>query len=338
MPSAAAVQRRLWPNRSSFGTVRYMPVTDSPLRYPGGKSQLAPFVTALARTNGLDRGVYAEPFAGGAGIAWRLLMNGDMAEAWINDIDARIFAFWNVAVFRPDPLCERILKTPITMTEWHRQRAVLADAAAPELDLAFATLFLNRTNRSGILKGGVIGGKQQSGAYKMDCRFNRDELVRKIQRIHIYREVIRVTRMDALDCLRQWSRELPRRSLVNIDPPYFHQGSDLYLSFYNAEDHAKLSNAIRQLEVPWMLTYDDVPQIEQIYDGLPVFRSDLIYYAQVKRRAKELMVLSPLLQLPTGALRGTPTCDDYRSGERRRMRVVQADHRPSVVCSQRRWV
>lgn len=275
-----------------------MPVTDTPLRYPGGKTQLSPFVIDLVRANNLYGGVYAEPFAGGAGIAWRLLLNGDMTEVWLNDIDPAVFAFWNTVVNRPDPLCERILRADVSMEEWYRQRTILADPQADTLDLAFATLFMNRTNRSGILKGGVIGGKAQDGNYKLDCRFNKTDLIRKIQRIHIYREVIRVSRLDAEECLRLWDQQLPRRALVNIDPPYYGQGRDLYLSFYNPEDHARLAQLVRGIRSPWMLTYDDVPEIEALYTGLPIYRKGLTYYAQVKRRASELLVLSPGLTIP----------------------------------------
>lgn len=277
-----------------------MPVTDSPLRYPGGKTQLAPFVIDLARANGLYGGVYAEPFAGGAGIAWRLLLNGDVTEVWLNDIDPAIYAFWDTAVHRPDELCERILKTPVTMEEWRVQKALLQTGQASQADLAFATLFLNRTNRSGILKGGVIGGKDQGGNYKLDCRFNKADLIHKIQRIHLYRDVIRVTRLDAEDCLRAWDKALPKRGLINIDPPYYAQGRDLYLSFYNPADHARLARLVRGLKAPWMLTYDDVPEIESLYSGVPTYRKGLVYYAQVKRRASELLVISPSLICPAG--------------------------------------
>lgn len=279
-----------------------MPVTDTPLRYPGGKTQLTPLVIDLVRANNLYGGVYAEPFAGGAGIAWRLLLNGDMTEVWLNDIDPAVFAFWDAVVNRPDPLCERILRTPVTMEQWHVQRRILSDPQASPSDLAFATLFLNRTNRSGILKGGVIGGKAQTGNYKLDCRFNRADLIQKIQRIHIYRDVIQLSRLDAEKCLRKWAKTLPRRALVNIDPPYFTQGRDLYLSFYNRDDHGRLAKQVRSLTVPWMLTYDDAPEIEALYAGLPIYRKSLIYYAQVKRQASELLVLAPTLQ-PPSALR-----------------------------------
>lgn len=278
-----------------------MPTTYSPLRYPGGKTQLTPFVTELARQNQLYGGVYAEPFAGGAGIAWRLLLNGDMTEVWLNDIDPAIFAFWYAVLNTPDELCERLLRTKVTMHQWRKQRKVLQDESSEGLDLAFATLFLNRTNRSGILKGGVIGGQAQDGDYKLDCRFNKAGLIEKIQRIHRYRDVVTLTQLDAETCLRRWAKRLPTRGLINIDPPYYKQGRDLYLSFYEPEDHARLAKLVRSLTVPWMLTYDDVPEIEALYAGTPMYRKALIYYAQVKRRASELLMLSPTLT-PTDSL------------------------------------
>ncbi|APP77411.1 DNA adenine methylase [Xanthomonas campestris pv. campestris] len=276
-----------------------MPVTNSPLRYPGGKTQLAPFVIDLARANGLYGGVYAEPFAGGAGIAWRLLLNGDMTEVWLNDIDPAIYAFWKTVVHSPDNLCSKIEKTAVTIDEWHKQRTTISSRGSSELDLAFATLFLNRTNRSGILKGGVIGGKDQQGNYKLDCRFNKSDLIHKIQRIHVYKDVIKITHLDAEECLRKWEKELPKRGLINIDPPYYAQGRDLYLSFYNPEDHVRLAQLVRNLKNPWMLTYDDVPQIEDLYSGIPTYRKGLTYYAQIKRRASELLILSPRLACPS---------------------------------------
>lgn len=277
-----------------------MPTTESPLRYPGGKTQLAPFVSDLLRANDLQKGIYAEPFAGGAGLAWRLLLSGQVGEVWLNDIDPCIYALWDAALNQSELLCERIMATPITMEEWHLQRSVLLDKSAPTLDRAFATLFMNRTNRSGILLGGVIGGKAQEGTYKLDCRFNRNELVQKIRRIARHRDVVRLTRLDAAECITQWSKELPRRSLINIDPPYFAKGQELYINFYTPSDHANLANVIRDLQCPWMLTYDDVPQIEDLYAGLPIYRKSLVYYAQVKRRANELLVLSPHLKAPEG--------------------------------------
>jgi DNA adenine methylase len=285
-------------SRSDFYYSHIMPVTDSPLRYPGGKTQLAPFVVDLIHANSLQSCVYAEPFAGGAGLGWKLLYGGYVSELWLNDIDPAIYSLWKAALDQPDELCEKLRKTRISMAEWHRQKQVFANKRSRILDLAFATLFLNRTNRSGILSGGVIGGMDQKGKYKLGCRFNKDELENKIQRIASYREVVKVTRMDAKLCIPLWGKTLPKRALMNIDPPYFAQGQELYTNFYTPENHAQLATIIRRLKSNWMLTYDDAPEIQRLYAGLPVYRKGLVYYAQVKRRANELLVLAPNLASP----------------------------------------
>ena len=275
-----------------------MPITDTPLRYPGGKTQMTPLVMDIALANGLTQGFYCEPFAGGAGIACRLLVSGAMSEVWINDIDRAIYAFWHSVLNEPDPLCELIERTPVTMIEWRRQRAVQKLNDVSMLALGFSTLFLNRTNRSGILRGGVIGGYDQQGNYPLDCRFNRVDLVRKVQRLALYREQVHISCQDARLYIANTVRKLPARSLVNIDPPYFNMGPELYTSFYTPKDHAALARTIRSLSKPWMLTYDDAPEICALYAGLPGTRKALNYSAQVKKVGVELLVVSPLLRLP----------------------------------------
>lgn len=277
-----------------------MPITDTPLRYPGGKTQLAPFVSELLRTNELLQCVYCEPFAGGAGIACRLLLNGTIAEAWINDIDPAIHAFWFSVLNSTEQLCERIERTKVDITEWHRQRQIHAEERANLLDLGFATLFLNRTNRSGILKGGVIGGINQTGKYSIDCRFGRDELIRKIKRIAIYRKQIHLTCIDARLYIGSELKKLPKHALVNVDPPYYRAGPDLYTNAYQHQDHLSLAKEVQKMSHQWMLTYDDVPEIRAMYSELTQYRKTLTYYAQVKRSAAELLILSEdLIPPPT---------------------------------------
>jgi DNA adenine methylase len=275
-----------------------MSITDSPLRYPGGKTQFAPFVIELMRANDLLHGTYVEPFAGGAGIAWRLLFGNYVSEVWINDIDPAIHAFWACVLEHTDDFCERIESTPITMEEWFRQRAVQAHNSPTTLELGFSTFFLNRTNRSGILKGGVIGGLAQEGGYRLDCRFRKADLIQRIRRIALYSDQVQLTQIDAEVYLRENIKKLGRNSLVNIDPPYYRKGPGLYCSFYNHEDHVSLGSAIRNIKQPWMLTYDDTPEIRSIYAGLPMITKSLNYFAQVKRVGIELLVIPPMLNLP----------------------------------------
>jgi DNA adenine methylase len=275
-----------------------MPVTDSPLRYPGGKTQLAPVVSRLLTRNNLQGGHYAEPFAGGAGIAWRLLFNGQVSEIWLNDINPAVYAFWNAAVNKAEILCERIEQAALTLKEWQHQREVFKDVQAKPIDRAFATLYMNRTNRSGILDGGVIGGTKQAGNYKLDCRFNKKELIRKIERIGRYRTVVHLSNEDARLCLNRWDKLLPELALINIDPPYYGKGSELYTNHFQPDDHESLSRQIRRLKRRWMLTYDDTSEIKALYAGLPIYRMSLLYSAQTKRMGAELLISDPALEVP----------------------------------------
>lgn len=279
-----------------------MPITDTPLRYPGGKTQLTPFVIELMRENDLLQSIYCEPFAGGAGIACRLLLNGNVSEVWINDIDPGIHAFWHCVLNETDELCERILQARLDMTEWHKQRAIQTRSSSKKIDLGFATFYLNRTNRSGILKGGVIGGKEQKGNYLLDCRFDQADLVRKIRRIAVYKEQIFLTCIDARAYITSTLKKLPAHALVNVDPPYYRAGPDLYTNSYVHKDHVVLAKAVKAMPHRWMLTYDDAPEIQAMYQGLTQYRKTLTYYAQVKRSAAELLVLSPRLAPPMSLL------------------------------------
>jgi DNA adenine methylase len=275
-----------------------MPVTDTPLRYPGGKTQLSPFVSELLRSNDLFQCVYCEPFAGGAGIAVKLLLDGTISEAWINDIDPAIYAFWFSVLNSTDELCKRIEKTTVDIPEWQKQKKIYANERTNLLKLGFATLFLNRTNRSGILKGGVIGGINQTGNYGIDCRFNKAELIRKIRRIALYKDQIHLTCTDARTYLSTGIKKLPQHSLINIDPPYYKAGPDLYTNSYQHRDHELLSKTIQSLSHHWMLTYDDVLEIRAMYPNSRQFNKSLTYYAQVKRSAVELLILSEKLTTP----------------------------------------
>ncbi|HGM5880694.1 DNA adenine methylase [Stenotrophomonas maltophilia] len=275
-----------------------MPVTDSPLRYPGGKTQLSDFVIDLMRENDLFYGAYVEPFAGGAGIAWKLLLENYVSEVVINDIDASVYSFWASVLRHTDELCERIENTAVTIEEWQRQRLVQSQSRARIVDLGFSTFFLNRTNRSGILKAGVIGGVRQDGNYLLDCRFNKPDLINKIRRIAMYKDQIRLTKLDAKVFLQSVHKLVTKRCLINIDPPYYKRGPELYCSFYNHDDHAELSRAVKKLRRPWMLTYDDAPEIAQLYSSLRTYRKELNYSAQTKRVGVELLVLANGLELP----------------------------------------
>ncbi|OHX35745.1 DNA methyltransferase [Methylomonas sp. LWB] len=272
-----------------------MPVTYSPLRYPGGKTQLSSFVESLIKHNGLVGGVYVEPFAGGAGIAWHLLRNHIVENVVINDLSVSIYSFWFAVLNHTVDFCEMIESTPITIDQWYQQKDIQRQQVSG-LELGFSTFFLNRVNRSGIINAGVIGGKAQSGLYKLDCRFNKLDLIKKIQKIASYSKQIQLSNLDAGDFLETKLTELGDHVLINIDPPYYNKGKELYQNFFDHEDHVRLASIIANLDQRWMLTYDDTPEIYELYKVFNPESFSLNYTAQIKRKGSELIVFSSRLR------------------------------------------
>lgn len=271
-----------------------MPQTPSPLRYPGGKTSIWPMISQIIRDNGLDRGHYAEPYAGGGGLALSLLFRGFVHEIHLNDIDRSIWTLWDSILNHTDAFIDRIENTPITLDEWHIQRNIQENKGeASDFDLGFSSFFLNRTNRSGvILKAGVIGGLQQSGKYKLDCRFNKQGLIEKIRRIEKYKHRIHIYNQDAIEFIQASKEELPSNSIYCIDPPYFVKGSTLYTNFYEPKDHSNLAKVINRLKRPWLLTYDNSPDIQALYPNMQQYRFNLNYSAANKRVGTELFIAS----------------------------------------------
>lgn len=271
----------------------------SPLRYPGGKTSMFDLTVELLRANRLEHGRYVEPFAGGCGLALALLYGGHTAEIHVNDIDPAIWSFWHCVLYETEALTELVLATKPTIDEWRAQREVhrSQDRSDP-LRLGFSAFFLNRTNRSGIIKGGgVIGGLNQAGNYKLDCRYNADDLARRIMRMRKYRDRITLTNLDAIELLTAYRND-DSGSFLFIDPPYFRKGSGLYTNFYKPDDHASLSQAVLDLNCPWVVTYDDVQQIRSLYESRRQFSFDIAYSLQEKRTGNEIMIASKGLRIP----------------------------------------
>jgi DNA adenine methylase len=271
----------------------------SPLRYPGGKRKLANFMALLFRTNQLLDGEYAEVYAGGAAVALTLLYGEYARKVHINDLDRGVHAFWIAARDRTDELSRLVHDARLEIAEWERQRAVqFADDPDP-LDLAFSTFYLNRTNRSGIITGGVIGGKDQTGEWKIDARFRTRDLVRRIERIGRWASRIEIHNLDGAEFLKTVAQELPPKSLVYLDPPYYVKGQEmLYANYYGPDDHAEVASLVRELKVLWVVSYDDTAEVRALYEDRPTVAYDIAYSASDRYRGREVAFFSDGLLIP----------------------------------------
>ena len=237
----------------------------SPLRYPGGKNCIFPFVSRLFHENELVGSSYAEPYAGGAGLALRLLFEEYVDRIYLNDLDRSIYAFWHSVLTRTDALCDWIDRVDVSMTSWRIYKDIQQSAAEADLfDLAKSTFFLNRTNVSGVIMGGVIGGREQLGKFKIDARFNKNDLIARIQKIGRFKDRIALTNLDGISFVRKIDAK-PESVFIYLDPPYFQKGADLYMNFYVESDHRRLANFVHKMKKRWMISYDHHEFILSLY-------------------------------------------------------------------------
>jgi len=271
----------------------------SPLRYPGGKSRLSKYIKFLLNANDLTLVKYVEPYAGGASVALSLLLNGYVSEIFINDINKSIYSLWYSVVNFPEELCSLIEDADISIHEWEKQKKIQGEYLNVSLlELGYSTLFLNRTNRSGILQGGVIGGIQQKGNYKIDARFNKKELITRISRIAKFKDKITISCLNAVDLINDLKEKLPANAFFYLDPPYYKKGKGLYQNFYNHLDHLEVARIINSVKQNWLITYDNVEAIVNMYEGYRSKTYELQYSAQKKYVGSEIMFFSNKLKIP----------------------------------------
>ena len=265
----------------------------SPLRYPGGKACIFDMTKDILVGHNLSGWQYAEPYAGGCGLALSLLFDGVVSKLHLNDIDLSIATFWESLIFHTDELVDRVENVTFTIEEWRKQKQIQKEKlTANPLDLAFSTLYLNRTNRSGIIKAGVIGGLAQTGNYKMDCRFNKADIISKIYAIAKRQSDICIYNLDAIDFIHRVENQ--ENLVLMIDPPYYNKGQTLYANFYRHDDHAKIADVLTNTTLPWILTYDNTPEIIELYRDFNQYSFNINYSVANKRVGSELLITSPI--------------------------------------------
>jgi DNA adenine methylase len=229
-----------------------------------------------------------------------LLQAGLVESIALNDLDRAIYAFWYAATRRNLALRKLVARTPITVKEWERQKAVQREkASAPLLELGFSTLFLNRTNRSGILRGGIVGGRNQQGAWSLDARFNKSVIIERLAALHPYVSRISLDCVDAVEFLSQSAGRSKQRAFAYLDPPYFVKGRDLYLNRLTRDDHGALASYVKErLKCSWVVTYDDVHAVRKLYGGYRVRSFGLEYSADSRRKGREVLLASDNLTIP----------------------------------------
>ncbi|MHA8056354.1 DNA adenine methylase [Aquirufa nivalisilvae] len=272
----------------------------SPLRYPGGKNKLSAFIAKICIDNQIN-GHYVEPYSGGAAVALFLLIEGFVKRITINDRDRSIYAFWHSVLNRTNELCEMIENAELTINEWKKQKEIQTNKKTIDLlALGFSTFYLNRTNRSGIINGGIMGGLEQNGNYLMNCRFNKIELIQRIRLIAKHKKNIRLYRKDAIKLIDKIQQEANNENVVfYFDPPYYLKASTLYMNHYEDKNHKKVSEKIKAIQnIKWIVSYDNVPEIQELYADCNKKEFSFKHTAYESRIGKEIIFFSANLTQP----------------------------------------
>lgn len=272
----------------------------NPLRYPGAKSKLVPYIQKLIETENLRGCTFYEPYAGSAAVSLALLENKIISKAIINELDPLVYCFWISVMEQPEELIQLIQNTDITLENWN----VFVEYRNPEyiiarttLEIGFAGLFLNRTSFSGILKAGPLGGHTQNSNYSIDCRFNKDRVIKSIRTLSKFRDNIEIYNMDAIEFLKLKTRyKRNNKTFVYIDPPYYEKGPSLYRYYYEDEMHKNLAKFIKTKSYPWLISYDDSPNIKKLYKNSRQQHIYLDYSANTHSKGKELLLSN--LEIP----------------------------------------
>lgn len=253
----------------------------------------------IRRVNACGDLEIAEPFAGGAGASLGLLFLEEAPAIHINDADPAIRDFWWALLNRANTFIQEIDRVAVDMPEWLRQRDIYrSPQTRSRFRRGFSAFYLNRCNRSGIvMNGGPIGGVHQVGKWKIDARFNRDDLKRRCGKVAEYAERIHLSSDDGIALIKRLRKE---QVFFFIDPPYYDKGSTLYLNGLTPEYHKELAAQLHEMsEEPWVLTYDDCPEIRAMYQDWATVRPfSLRYTAAARRNGKEIMITPRWMRLP----------------------------------------
>lgn len=215
----------------------------------------------------------------------------------LNDANPFIAEFWGAAINNTKALTKDINKVRVNLESWHKYKAIFEDGVdSTDLEKALSVFFLNRTNRSGILHAGPIGGQAQVGEYLIDCRFNKANLIQRIENVGKLKRKIIVKNEDVSSLVFKLERN---NFFIYADPPYVKEGKNIYKKFcFNEHQHITFANAIKHQKNPWLISYDDDPLVHELYAKSGINVIELSYVMNKPKVGRELLIASSNLNMP----------------------------------------
>jgi DNA adenine methylase len=286
------------------------------LRYPGGKAKLLkPLLFELLRHNRTYE--YREPFFGGGAVGLGYLAADPNArKVWLNDRDVGIASLWTAVMWYPGDLKDRIKAFQPSPEAFFKireiLRAVTATASRNDIvEVGFNKLAIHRISYSGLgtMAGGPLGGRKQTSV-TIGSRWNPSQLCSVIDALHTRLAGCDVrhascTSFDFAHVIQDDSYP----SIIYLDPPYYGKGNELYQFGFTYADHVRLAELLKASKHCWVLSYDDCPEIRELYGWASLQVIDVSYSitaSKDKATGKKVSHTKPELLIlgGKGAVRG----------------------------------
>lgn len=272
----------------------------SPLRYPGGKAFLAPYVARTLEHNGIRPDVFVEPFAGGASVSLQMVTQDLVDSIALYDLDPMVSGFWWTVFNRHKYLVEKVKEEVVSVEKWRELKEQKINGHCTN---GWKCLFLNRTSFSGILNesSGPIGGHSQASDYKVDCRYYGDTILRRLKSLWDIRDRVFDVGSQSYECtLRYYEKRRTLAPFYYLDPPFFYKADKLYNFYFGQDDHDAFVTRVANLSSPWLLSYDYCPETVALMrrHGLSYKILPVTYNAAANSKSQKRELVSSNLELP----------------------------------------
>lgn len=234
-----------------------------PFRYPGGKfyalSILQPFWESV------DHDEYREPFIGGGSVFFN---KSKTKYNWINDKDSELIKCYQV--IQNDKLREelvaRISNEVATPERW---REVMDFEPHTDLDIAYKYYYLNRTSFSGKLISPAWGYRPKRS---LPPERWHERIIPAGEKLNS----VKITNLDFEDVINAPAQG--KQVLIFADPPYYKPNKKKHYRFgFEEEDHHRLASTLKQTKHKFFLTYDDCPEIRELYSWANITETKFFY-------------------------------------------------------------
>lgn len=243
----------------------------SPLRYPGGKTRAIKLISQYIPTNFSE---FREPFVGGGTVFIYLKQKFPNLNILINDLNPELYYFWHFTQTNLSELVtqvEEIKKNHLDGKLLFTQLAKVDVNKLSPLERAVRFFVLNRITFSGTI---------ESGGFSLEA-FNKRFTPSSIERLQKLQTIlnpdIKITNLDYSHLINAPGEEV----FIFLDPPYFKaEKSKLYGKkgdLHTGFDHQKLAEILKKCPHKWLLTYDDSPEIREMFNWANIIEWQLQY-------------------------------------------------------------